>query len=170
MIAWSMVVWALLGAPTLDEALLGDALLASLNQCRALHAENRTLALGRFEAVEREDTDVARRWRVRGASGPGLAAVERRRVAVDAAASLAAPERLAELRAALAEWGRAAPLAPRVSDRRGNTFAWVARAPRELVCVIHRPEQDELERVAIAAAALSDPGSPAAPEPGHPGG
>lgn len=151
----------LLAQVSLSEGLLKDAALASLNQCRALHAELRVLALSEFQTVTRQADGPALSWRVQDSSGRTLATLERRAVPVDTSASIADPARLASFRAALSVWRNAAALEARGKDRRGNGFAWVGKSEGGLVCVVYRPERDELERVWLASARLL--GHPAKP-------
>lgn len=140
---------------SLSETLLGDAILASINQCRALHAEQSVLSLSVLRRVDRSQEGGVSSWQLWDASGHLVAGIDRKQVPVDSGPSVSDPDRLAGLRRATAEWTIGAAMEPRMKDRRGNSFAWVGRKDGALRCLFYRPELDQLERVWLSTQILA---------------
>lgn len=145
----------LLSQISLADALLGDTLLASINQCRALHAELAVLKLSDLRSVTRGERPGLSSWQLLDASGQVVAGVERKAVPIESSSNISEPGRLSPPARAMAEWSAADRLEPRLSDRRGNTFAWASRRNGVLSCMFYRPEYDQLERVWVNLQALT---------------
>jgi hypothetical protein len=121
-----------------------------------LHADRRVLSVSALRRVERaEEKSGEVTWRVFDDAGKVLSALARRAVPVDEAAPIGDKVRLLHLHRALSEWQVEARMQPKVKDRRGNVFAWAGQLDEGMVCVVYRPERDEVERTWISKAALS---------------